>query len=245
VKESLLSGADRLPTVSKLSSRHLSRLALVYVRQSSPQQVIRNQESTRLQYALQDRAHALGWRTDQILVIDDDLGRSACSTEGRFGFQRMVAEVGLDHVGAILGVEMSRFARSCRDWYQLLEICALFGTLIIDLDGTYDPSNYNDRLLLGLKGTMSEAELHILKRRLLEGRWAKACRGELRLPLPMGYLRRPTGEVLLEPDEHARSVVETIFSQFDQQGSVLGVLRFLNEQGLRLPVRERRGPLNS
>ena len=131
----------------------------------------------------------------QIVVIDDDLGRSGASVEGRLGFQRLVAEVGLGNVGLVLGIEMSRLARSCRDWHQLLEICALFDTLIADADGVYDPANYNDRLLLGLKGTMSEAELHILKARMLAGRKAKARRGELGKPVPMGYVRRPSGEV--------------------------------------------------
>src|SRR5918911_3000334 len=132
-------------------------------------QVERHQESTRLQYGLVERARQLGWAPQQVVVIDEDLGRSAGSTAGRPGFQRLVAEVGLGHVGIILGIEMSRLARSCRDFHQLLEVCALFGTLISDLDGVYDPSTYNDRLLLGLKGTMSEAELHLIKQRMLMG----------------------------------------------------------------------------
>ena len=144
-KPSPLGGTSR-----KITAWHLERWALVYVRQSTVQQMVNNQESTRMQYALRERAEALGWERERIAVIDDDLGRSGASAEGRPGFQRLVAEVGLNHVGVILGVEMSRFARSCRDWYQLLEICGLFGTLIADLDGLYDPSDYNDRLLLGL-----------------------------------------------------------------------------------------------
>ena len=141
----------------KILRRHQDRLAIVYVRQSTVQQVERHQESTRLQYALADRAAQYGWGREQIVVIDDDLGRSGASVEGRLGFQRLVAEVGLDNVGLVLGIEMSRLARSCRDWHQLLEICALFDTLIADADRVYDPAHYNDRLLLGLKGTMSEA----------------------------------------------------------------------------------------
>src|SRR5271165_5727874 len=176
----------------KISRRHRERLAIVYIRQSTVQQVERHQESTRLQYALVDRAFHFGWARESIVVVDDDLGRSGTSIEGRLGFQRLVAEVGLG-----LGVEMSRLARSNRDWHQLLEICSLFDTLIADCDGVYDPANFNDRLLLGLKGTMSEAELHILKARMLEGRRSKARRGELGKPLPMGYLRRPSGEVAL------------------------------------------------
>ncbi len=142
----------------KIVSRHLERLAVVYVRQSTMQQVLEHQESTRLQYGLVQRAVALGWSAARVLVIDEDLGQSGATAEGRHGFQRLVAEVGLDHVGVVLGIEMSRLARSSKDWHQLLETCALFGTLLADLDGIYDPSHYNDRLLLGLKGTMSEAE---------------------------------------------------------------------------------------
>jgi DNA invertase Pin-like site-specific DNA recombinase len=146
--------------IDKIQRRHRERLAIVYIRQSTVQQIERHQESTRLQYALVDRAFQFGWARESILVIDDDLGRSGASIEGRLGFQRLVAEVGLGNVGLVLGVEMSRLARSCRDWHQLLEICALFDTLIADAEGVYDSTNYNDRLLLGLKGTMSEAELH-------------------------------------------------------------------------------------
>lgn len=154
----------------KIHSRHNDRQAIVYVRQSTVRQVEHNRESTRLQYALADRAFRLGWRRDQITVIDDDLGRSGASALDRPGFQRLVAEVGLSHVGMAIGIEVSRLARSCRDWHQLLEMCALFDTLIGDADGIYDLSTYNGRLLLGLKGTMSEAELHILKARMHEGR---------------------------------------------------------------------------
>jgi DNA invertase Pin-like site-specific DNA recombinase len=163
----------------KVQGRHYERLAVVYVRQSTVYQVQRHQESTHLQYGLVGHAERLGWPREQIVVIDDDLGVSGTTVEGRQGFQRLLSEVALDHVGLILGVEMSRLARSCKDWYQLWELCALFGTLICDLDGLYDPSCYNDRLLLGLKGTMSEAELQILKQRMLQGARQKAQRGEL------------------------------------------------------------------
>jgi len=163
----------------KIQGRHRDRLAVVYVRQSTLQQIGRHPESTRLQYALAERAQQLGWTRERIVVIDDDLGRSGASAEVRPGFQRLVAEVGL-----VLGVEMSRLARSCRDWHQLLEICALFDTLIADRDGVCDPAAYNDRLLLGLKGTMSEAELHILKSQMHARREAKARRGELFFNLP-------------------------------------------------------------
>jgi DNA invertase Pin-like site-specific DNA recombinase len=226
---------DRLG--DKIQAVHLRRSAIVYVRQSTMQQVDRHQESTRLQYALVDRAAALGWSPAQVMVIDEDQGRSGSTAEGRPGFQRLVAEVGLDHVGLVLGIEMSRLARSSRDWYQLLEVCAVFSTLLADADGLYDPSTYNDRLLLGLKGTMSEAELHILKQRMLEGKRAKARRGELSLALPMGYVRHPSGEVMKDPDEQARAVIETVFTQFERRGTLHGVLRYLVEQGLRLPYR--------
>jgi DNA invertase Pin-like site-specific DNA recombinase len=148
---------------SKIQSRHLERLAIVYIRQSTLRQVNHNTESTSLQYGLEQRLEQLGWPPERVEVMDEDLATSAATVEGRPGFQRLVAEVGMDHVGIILGLELSRLARSCKDWYQLLELCALLGTLIADLDGIYDPSQYNDRLLLGLKGTMSEAELHVLK----------------------------------------------------------------------------------
>ena len=148
---------------SKVYPRHLDRVAVVYVRQSSARQVVENRESTQLQYRLRECAVDLGWSETRVLVIDDDLGQSGQSVSGRPGFQRLLAEIGLDHVGLVLGIEISRLARSCRDWHQLLESCAVFGTLLGDADGVYDPRDYNDRLLLGLKGTMSEAELHVLR----------------------------------------------------------------------------------
>ncbi len=226
----------------KILRGHQERLAIVYVRQSTVQQVERHQESTKLQYALADRAAQFGWMREQIVVIDDDLGRSGASIEGRLGFQRLVAEVGLGNVGLVLGVEMSRLARSCRDWHQLLEICALFDTLIADADGVYDPANYNDRLLLGLKGTMSEAELHILKARMLAGRKAKARRGELGKAVPMGYVRRPSGEVAFDPDEQAQAAIRLVFDLFDRFKTVGKVMTYLVENEIRMPVRLRFGP---
>lgn len=231
----------------KIQPHHRDRLAIVYVRQSTIQQVQRHQESTRLQYALAERAHALGWSEQRTVVIDEDLGRSGTSAEGRPGFQRLVAEVGLDHVGIVLGVDMSRLSRSCRDWHQLLETCALFGTLIGDPDGVYDPSQYNDRLLLGLKGTMSEAELHLIRQRLLAGKRAKAERGELGMRVPMGYVRRPSGEVIKDPDEQAQSTIELMFDQFERLGTVHALLRHLVAHGIEMPRRvpggERKGEL--
>ncbi|MEI6560365.1 MAG: recombinase family protein [Rhodospirillaceae bacterium] len=225
----------------KIQRRHREREAIVYVRQSTVQQIERHQESTRLQYALADRAFHFGWARGNITVIDDDLGRSGASIEGRPGFQRLVAEVGLGHVGLVLGVEMSRLARSCRDWHQLLEICALFDTLIADADGVYDPGNYNDRLLLGLKGTMSEAELHILKARMLEGKRAKARRGELGKAVPMGYVRRASGEVAFDPDEQAQATIRLVFDLFERFKTVGKVMRYLVDHDIRMPVRCRSG----
>lgn len=223
----------------KILGEHLDRLAFVYVRQSTPEQLVRNRESTEVQYNLRRRAVDLGWLEGRVVVIDEDLGKSGASIEGRVGFQRMVAEVSLGHVGIILGVEMSRLARSCKDWYHLLEVCGVFGTLIADLDGVYDPTHYNDRLLLGLKGTMSEAELHILKQRMYQGTLNKARRGELVCAVPMGYLRRPSGEVVLDPNEEVQEVIRTLFRAFDELGSVDATLCYLVEQGIQMPVRPR------
>lgn len=209
----LLSAAGRQEGTSrdafrseKLQAWHYERLAVVYVRQSTPQQVLKHQESTRLQYGLAYRAQDLGWPTERILVIDDDLRTSGTTADGRAGFQRLVSEVSLDHVGITLGIEMSRLARSNRDWHQLLELCALFRTLIADLDGIYDPAHYNDRLLLGLKGTMSEAELHILKQRLYQGSLSKARRGALQFALPVGYVWDAEGAIQFDPDEQVQAV---------------------------------------
>jgi excisionase family DNA binding protein len=225
----------------KIQARHRERQAVVYVRQSTVRQVLQHQESTRLQYALSDRAHQLGWSLEQVIVIDDDLGRSAASTLHRPGFQRLVAEVGLGHIGLVLGIEVSRLARSCRDWHQLLEMCALFDTLIADADGVYDAANFNDRLLLGLKGTMSEAELHILKARMHEGRRSKASRAELVIGLPRGYVLRPSGEVALDPDEQVRATIQLVFDVFERRRSVYGVLRYLVDHDIQLPDRVRGG----
>jgi DNA invertase Pin-like site-specific DNA recombinase len=236
-------GAITLPPTceKKISGRHHERLAIVYVRQSSVHQVQRHQESTQLPYGLVSHAERLGWPRERIGVIDDDLGISGASSEGRLGFQRLLSEVALDHVGVILGVEMSRLARSCKDWYQLLELCALFGTLICDLDGLYDPASYNDRLLLGLKGTMSEAELHILQQRMWQGALQKARRGELLSKGPVGYVRAP-GQLVMDPDEQARGVVRLVFDQFERLGAMNAVLRHFVANGIRLPVRPASGP---
>ncbi len=221
---------------------HRDRLAAVYVRQSTAAQVQDHAESTRLQYGLAERAVTLGWAPSRVLVIDEDLGHSASGADARPGFARLVSEVGLDHVGIVLGIEMSRLARSGREWHQLLELCALSGALLGDVDGVYDPAEHNDRLLLGLKGTISEAELHLIKQRMWSGRVAKARRGELAVPLPAGLVRRPSGEVVLDPDEQVRSVVRLVFDLFERLGTVGAVLGFLADNRIQLGVRLREGP---
>ncbi|WP_342267701.1 recombinase family protein [Candidatus Tisiphia endosymbiont of Empis tessellata] len=225
----------------KIQDYHHDRLAIVYVRQSTLQQVERHSESTKLQYNLVERAYDLGWSADKVLVIDDDLGQSGANAEGRPGFQRLVAEVGLDHIGIVLGIEVSRLARSCKDWYQLLEVCALFRTIIADTDGIYDPVSYNDRLLLGLKGTMSEAELHIIKQRMLQGKNAKARRGELVIQVAMGYIRRPSGEIVKDPDEQAQATIQMVFELFDKFSTINAVLKYLVSHKIKMPYRERSG----
>lgn len=245
----LLSAADRPAETSrgalrseKLHAWHYERLAVVYVRQSTPQQVFKHQESTRLQYGLVTRAQDLGWPSERIRIIDDDLRTSGATADGRIGFQRLVSEVSLDHVGIILGIEMSRLARSNRDWHQLLELCALFRTLIADVDGIYDPAQYNDRLLLGLKGTMSEAELHILKQRLYQGSLNKARRGALQFALPVGYVWNTEGTIQFDPDEQVQAVVRLIFRKFEELGTLGGLLRYLVQHQIQIGVRVREGP---
>jgi DNA invertase Pin-like site-specific DNA recombinase len=227
---------------ARIQARHLERLAVVYVRQSDPQQVLNHRESTELQYGLAQRAVELGWRRDRVLVIDEDQGKTAQTAEGRIGFQRLLAEVGLDHVGLVLGFQMSRLARSCKDWHQLLELCAIFGTLLSDLDGFYDPADYNDRLLLGLKGAMSEAELHMMCQRMHQGRRNKARRGEFFNHVPIGYLLVASGEAVMDPDEQVQAVVRLVFDKFDELGSCGAVLRYLVQHDVRLGVRQHDGP---
>jgi len=226
----------------KVRPEHLDRAAAVYVRQSTRQQVLEHTESTRLQYALAERAVALGWARSQVVVIDDDLGVSAATADSRKGFARLVTEVTMGRVGVVLGIEMSRLARSGRDWHQLLELCSLAGVLLADPDGVYDPGFHNDRLLLGLKGTMSEHELYLIRQRMLSGKLAKAERGELAVPLPIGYARRPSGEVIPDPDEQAQHVVRLVFGTFRRLGTLNSVLRYLVGQEVQLPVRVHSGP---
>jgi DNA invertase Pin-like site-specific DNA recombinase len=234
--------AEPLFGAGKIQPHHGERLAIVYVRQSSPQQVLEHRESAALQYDLVRRAVALGWPQERVVVIDEDQGQSAKWAEGRLGFQRLLAEVGLDHVGLVLGIEMSRLARSNKDWHQLLELCALFRTLLADQDGLYDPTNYNDRLLLGLKGTMSEAELHILQGRLNQGRLNKARRGELLNHPLTGYVRVPGDRLVFDPDEQVQAVVRLLFEKFEEFGTVNRLLQYLVRHGIRLGIRPHWGP---
>jgi DNA invertase Pin-like site-specific DNA recombinase len=226
---------------SRIRAEHTDRAAIVYVRQSSRRQVLEHAESTRVQYALVERAVGLGWARSRVVVIDDDLGVSAAVAGCRPGFARLVTEVTMGRVGLVLGVEMSRLARTGRDWHQLIELCSLAGTLLADLDGVYDPAVYNDRLLLGLKGTMSEAELWLIQQRMWGGKLARAERGELALPLPIGYWRDRSGQVVFDPDEQARTVVRLVFDLFDRLGTLNAVLRWLVDHQVRLPVRSHSG----
>jgi DNA invertase Pin-like site-specific DNA recombinase len=225
----------------KVAASHLARLAYLYVRQSTLRQVIENTESTRRQYALRERAVALGWSVERIVVIDSDQGRSGADGD-REGFGRLVAAVGMGEVGIVLGLEVSRLARSSTDWHRLLEICAMTDTLICDEDGLYDPGHFNDRLLLGLKGTMSEAELHVLKARLLGGQRAKASRGELEMKLPVGLVTDPAGRVVLDPDTSVQEAVRTFFATFRRTGSATATVRHFRERGLLFPRRLASGP---
>jgi len=228
-------------TTSKVQPRHLRRVAYLYVRQSSLRQVVENTESTKRQYALRRRAVALGWPEDQVVTIDSDLGESGASTAGREGFQQLVAEVGMGRAGIVMGLEVSRLARNSADWHRLLEICAITDTLILDEDGVYDPSHFNDRLLLGLKGTMSEAELHVIKARLRGGILNKARRGEFRAPLPVGLVYDDLGEVILDPDQQVQDLVRHLFTTFRRTGSGYATVKAFKAEGLTFPVRHRGG----
>jgi DNA invertase Pin-like site-specific DNA recombinase len=236
----MMFGADQLS--SKVTTEHLAKVAYVYIRQSSLGQVTRHRESTDLQYQLVERAVRLGWPRERVQVIDEDLGKSGTSATERVGFQNLIAEVGLGRVGLVFSFDASRLARNNRDWYQLLELCSVFGTLIADSERIYDPAIYTDRLLLGLSGMMSEAELHQLRRRLHAGAWNKAARGELRQPLPVGLARLPSGEVILHPDEEIQARVRLVFDKFQELGTANAVMRYLQEKDLSLPARPLHGP---
>ncbi len=223
--------------LSKITADHLRRCAVVYVRQSSTTQVEHNRESTARQYQLAERATVLGWQRDQVKVIDEDLGISGSGLTERAGFARMTAEVALGQVGIVLGLEVSRLARNNADWYRLLDLCGLTHTLIGDADGIYHPGLFNDRLVLGLKGTMSEAELHVLRARLLGGIRNKAQRGELHRGLPVGLVRGDAdGEVLLHPDESVQAAIRAVFERFAEMGSARRVWLWFRSQDLRFPL---------
>jgi DNA invertase Pin-like site-specific DNA recombinase len=226
----------------KIKSQHLRRNAYLYVRQSTLRQVVENTESTERQYALRQRAIQLGWRQEQVKVIDNDLGQSGASAVDRLGFQKLVSEVGLARAGIVMGLEVSRLARNSADWHRLLEICALTDTLILDEDGLYDPAHFNDRLLLGLKGTMSEAELHVLKARLQGGITSKARRGELLVPLPVGFQYGPDGQVRLDPDLQVQESLRVFFETFQRIGSATATVKAFREQRLMFPHRVHGGP---
>ncbi len=225
----------------KVTAGHLKRNAYLYVRQSTMRQVFENTESTDRQYALRQRAIALGWPSGQVIVIDSDLGQSGASAVDREGFQQLVAEVGMGRAGIVLGLEVSRLARNSADWHRLLEICALTSTLILDEDGIYDPAHFNDRLLLGLKGTMSEAELHVLRARLRGGLLNKARRGELRCRLPVGLVYDAAGHVVLDPDKQVQETVHLLFETFARTGSLRATIKYFRQQSLLFPARVAAG----
>lgn len=226
----------------RVTTAHRAKLAYIYVRQSTAGQVRQHQESTELQYHLVDRAVALGWPRERVAVIDDDLGKSGTSSAERYGFQRLIGEIGLGKAGLVLSLDASRLARNNRDWHQLLELCSVFGVLIADGERLYEPALYHDRLLLGLSGIMSEAELHQLRVRLHQGERQKAARGELRMPLPGGLARARSGEIVLHPDEQVQSRLEFVFRKFSDLQSARAVMLELHRHDLMLPVRPLRGP---
>jgi DNA invertase Pin-like site-specific DNA recombinase len=225
----------------KVNAGHLKRNAYLYVRQSTLRQVFENTESTKRQYALRQHAVALGWPVERIIVIDNDLGQSGASAVDREGFQKLVTEVGLGKAGIVLGLEVSRLARNSTDWHRLLGICALTDTLILDEDGVYDPSYFNDRLLLGLKGTMSEAELHVLRARLQGGILSKARRGELECPLPVGFVYNANHEAVLDPDQQVQENIRFFFDTFRRTGSACAVVKAFRQKGLLFPRRLKTG----
>jgi DNA invertase Pin-like site-specific DNA recombinase len=227
---------------ASITTGHRAKAAYVYVRQSSVNQVNRHSESTDLQYGLVERAVRLGWPRERVMVIDDDLGKSGTASDERHGFQRLIAEIGLGQAGLVVSMDASRLARNNSDWHRLLELCGIFQTLIADAERVYDPRAYHDRLLLGLSGIMSEAELHHLKLRRHAGERNKALRGELRQPLPAGLSRLASGEVILNPDQEGQARLRLVFSSFVELGTAHAVVRYLRQHDLPLPSRPLRGP---
>ena len=229
--------------MSKIADRHLSRQACIYIRQSTLAQVRINQESTERQYNLMNKAKALGWSQEQIRVLDRDLGHSGAAASNRVDFKSLVSDVAMGQVGAIFSLEASRLARSNQDWHRLLELCAITGTLVIDEDGCYDPAEFNDGLVLGMKGTFAQAELHIIRARLHGGKLNKASRGELRFPLPVGFVF-DDDKIVLDPDREVQGAVRTVFELFEQEGTAYAVVRRFHELGLRFPRRSYGGAWN-
>jgi DNA invertase Pin-like site-specific DNA recombinase len=227
---------------NKVEAQHLRRNAYLYVRQSTLRQVYEHTESTKRQYALRQRAVDLGWRPEQVTVIDSDLGESGASMVDRDGFRKLVAEVSMGRAGIVLGLEVSRLARNCADWHRLLELCAFNDTLILDEDGIYNPGVFNDRLLLGLKGTMSEAELHVIRMRMIHGVLNKARRGELCPLLPIGFVYDEQNNVVLDPDQQVQQCIHLIFSLFRRAGTAHALVRHFRNQGLLFPQRPLYGP---
>ena len=225
----------------KVTEQHLKQDAYLYIRQSTPRQVLENTESTQRQYALRDRAVALGWPLERIHILDCDLGKSGSQSGGRDGFQNLVSEVALGKAGLVMGLEVSRLARNSADWHRLIVLCSVMGALILDEDGIYDPANFNDRLLLGLKGTLSEAELHFLKARMRGGMINKARRGELEMRPPMGLVYRDDGVLILDPDAEVQAAMRLVFETFDRTGSAMQTAKLFHEQGIRFPRRIRKG----
>src|SRR5436305_1782728 len=228
----------------KVTPTHLKRNAYLYIRQSTLRQVFENGESPERQYALRQHAGALGWSQEQIIVIDYVVGQSGASAADSEGFQRLVTEVGLGRAGIVHGLEVSRLARNSMDWHRLLEICALADTLILDEDGIYDPAHFNDRLLLGLKGTMSEAELHVLRARLQGGVRNKARRGELVIKPPIGFVYNSEGVLVLDPDKQVQQALRLLFDTFRRTGSASATVKLFRQQGLLFPRRVASGPQN-
>jgi DNA invertase Pin-like site-specific DNA recombinase len=226
---------------SKIADQHLSRVACIYIRQSTPGQVRFNQESTERQYNLRNKAQALGWSPEKIRILDRDLGQSA--TINREDFKTLVGDVAMGQVGAIFSLEASRLARSNKDWHRLLELCAITGTLVIDEDGCYDPSEFNDSLVLGLKGKFAQAELHIIRARLHGGKLNKARKGELKFPLAVGYVY-DGDEIAFDPDQKVQGAVRTAFELFAREGTAYAVVQCFNELGLRFPRRSYGGVWN-
>ena len=224
-----------------INEQHLSKTAYVYVRQSTLAQVRHHQESTERQYALREKALDLGWSEPSVQILDGDLGKSGAQITGREDFKTLVAEVSMGQVGAVFALEVSRLARSNLDWHRLLELCALTETLVIDEDGCYNPAEFNDGLLLGLKGTMAQAELHLLRGRLLGGKLNKARKGELRFPLPVGLCYDEEGRIALDPDEEVQGAVALVFRLFRETGTAFAVVQHFAKAALRFPKRSYGG----